>query len=186
MTNLPNILTIGRMALVPPFIGLFFLPAEAAAWATFAIFVAAAVSDFFDGWLARRLDQASEFGRIFDPIADKLIVAAALIMLAASDRAPVIAVAAILCREMLITGIREGLAGRIELPVSRLAKWKTAAQMAAIALLLVAPALVSLAAPLGQAGEAALWLAVLLSWLSAGAYLRAVSEQWTARVRPGE
>ena len=186
MTNLPNILTIGRMALVPPFIGLFYLPGEAAAWATFGIFVLAALSDFFDGWLARRLGQTSEFGRIFDPIADKFIVAAALIMQTVHYEAPVIPVAAILCRELLISGLREGLAGRIELPVSRLGKWKTATQMAAIALLLVAPAFASLAAPLGQAGEAALWLGAVLSWLSAGLYLRAAARRWLARARPGD
>jgi cardiolipin synthase len=180
MTRLPNILTLGRIALVPPFIGLFYLPPEAAAWATFAVFALAAVSDFLDGWLARRLNQTSEFGRVFDPIADKLIVAAALIMLAVMHGAPVIPVVAILCRELLISGLREGLAGRLALPVSALGKWKTVSQMAAIALLLIAPAFASFAAPLGHAGEAALWLAALLSWLSAGLYLRAAARQWAA------
>ncbi|MDP7343845.1 MAG: CDP-diacylglycerol--glycerol-3-phosphate 3-phosphatidyltransferase, partial [Alphaproteobacteria bacterium] len=69
---------------------------------------------------------------------------------------------------------------------SRLGKWKTATQMAAIALLLVAPAFASLAAPLGQAGEAALWLGAVLSWLSAGLYLRAAARRWLARARPGD
>lgn len=185
MTNLPNLLTVGRIALIAPFVGLFYVPGEIALWAVFALFIAAAVSDFFDGWLARRLSQTSEFGRIFDPIADKLIVAAALIMLVSSERAAVLPVIAILCRELLISGVREGLAGRAALPVSRLGKSKTAAQMVAIALLLVAPGLASLAAPLQQAGDAALWLAALLSWLSAGLYLRAVLHQGTAPMKPG-
>jgi len=185
MTNLPNLLTVGRIALIPPFVGLFYVSGEAAIWAVFALFIAAAVSDFFDGWLARRLGQTSEFGRIFDPIADKLIVAAALIMLVASERAAVIPVIAILCRELLLSGVREGLAGRTGLPVSRLGKWKTASQMVAVALLLVAPGLASLAAPLQQAGDAALWLAALLSWLSAGLYLRAVLRHGTAPMPPG-
>ena len=180
MTNLPNLLTLGRIVLIAPFAGLFFVPGMSAVWAVFALFVFAAVSDFFDGWLARRLNQTSDFGRVFDPIADKLLVAAALIMLVAFDRAAVIPVVAILCRELLISGLREGLAGHIELPVSRLGKWKTATQMTAIALLLVAPALASVSQPLAQAGEAALWLAAVLSWLSAGVYLRAVSRQWKA------
>ncbi|MDA0229126.1 MAG: CDP-diacylglycerol--glycerol-3-phosphate 3-phosphatidyltransferase [Proteobacteria bacterium] len=184
MTNLPNLLTVGRVALIPPFVGLFYVPGEVAVWAVFALFIAAAVSDFFDGWLARRFGQTSEFGRIFDPIADKLIVAAALIMLVASERAAAIPVVAILCRELLISGVREGLAGRAALPVSRLGKWKTAAQMAAIALLLMAPGLVSLSAPLQLAGEAALWLAALLSWLSAILYFRAVLRQGTTPMRP--
>jgi cardiolipin synthase len=165
--------------LVAPFVGLFYLPdAAAAAWATFAIFVLAAVTDFFDGWLARRLGVTSEFGRIFDPIADKLLVAAALIMLTAEGRAAAIAVALILVREMLISGIREGLAGRLALPVSWVGKWKTTAQMAAIGLLLIAPALVSLTEPLALAGDAALWLAAALSWLSALLYLRGLARQW--------
>ena len=185
MTNLPNLLTVGRIALIAPFVGLFYVPGEIALWAVFALFIAAAVSDFFDGWLARRLSQTSEFGRIFDPIADKLIVAAALIMLVSSERAAVLPVVAILCRELLISGVREGLAGRAALPVSRLGKSKTAAQMVATALLLVAPGLASLAAPLQQAGDAALWLAALLSWLSAGLYLRAVLHQGTAPMKPG-
>ena len=74
MMTLPNILTMGRIALVPPFIGLFYLPGDGGAWAAFALFALAAVTDYFDGWLARRLNQTSEFGRILDPIADKLIV----------------------------------------------------------------------------------------------------------------
>ena len=184
MTNLPNLLTVGRIALIPPFVGLFHVSGDAAIWAVFALFIAAAISDFFDGWLARRLGQTSEFGRIFDPIADKLVVAAALIMLVASERAVVIPVVAILCREMLLSGVREGLAGRTDLPVSRLGKWKTASQMVAIALLLVAPGLASLAAPVQQAGDAAPWLAALLSWLSAGLYLRAVLRHGTASMPP--
>ena len=178
MTNIPNILTIGRVALVAPFVALFYVPGDVAAWAIFGVFALAAATDFFDGWLARRLDQTSEFGRILDPIADKLIVAAALIMLAVRYDAPVIPVVAVFCSELLISGLREGLAGRLSLPVSRLGKWKTASQMTAIALLLVAPAWLSLAEPLGQAGEALLWLAAALSWLSAGFYLRAVARQW--------
>ena len=184
MTNLPNLLTVGRIALIPPFVGLFYVSGDAAIWAVFALFVVAAVSDFLDGWLARRLGQTSEFGRIFDPIADKLIVAAALIMLVASERAVVIPVVAILCREILLSGVREGLAGRADLPVSRLGKWKTVSQMVAIVLLLVAPGLASLAAPLQQAGDAVLWLAALLSWLSAGLYLRTALRHDTAPMPP--
>ena len=80
----------------------------------------------------------------------------------------VIPVVAILCREILLSGVREGLAGRADLPVSRLGKWKTVSQTVAIVLLLVAPGLASLAAPLQQAGDVVLWLAALLSWLRAG------------------
>ena len=184
MTNLPNILTLGRIALVPPFIGLFYVPGEAAAWITFGLYTLAAITDFFDGWVARRLHQTSEFGRIIDPIADKLIVVAALVMLAVEYDTPVIAVVAILCRELLISGLREGLAGHLTLPVSRLGKWKTVSQMTAIALLLIEPAFSAISGLLGLAGEAPLWLAVVLTWLSAVFYIRAVAQQWAGLQRP--
>ena len=214
MMNLPNILTIGRTALVPPFVAFFYLPHNAAAWATLGVFALAAMTDYFDGWLARRLNQTSEFGRILDPIADKLLVASALVMLTLryEDEAPtlfaipygsmVIPVAAILCRELLIFGLRVGLAGRFSLPVSRLGKWKTASQMAAIILMLFAPTLLSFLDPdrssgsgdlLGYlfiflllAGEILLWFAAILSWLSAGLYIRAGWRQLPVRARPGD
>jgi len=206
MTSLPNILTISRMVLVAPFVGAFYLPdAEAAALVTFSIFVLAAVTDFFDGWLARRLSVTSQFGRVFDPIADKLLVAAALIMLTlrTSDAewaifsipyGPLtIPVIAILCRELLISGLREGMAGRFTLPVNHLGKWKTACQMIAIGLLLGGPALATFANPewinledgemmpmiyvIIFAGQILIWTAAVLSWLSAAIYLLAVSRQ---------
>lgn len=169
----PNVVTLGRVAVVPPLVGSFYLAGPSGVWLGFALFALAALSDFLDGWLARRLDRHSVLGRVLDPIADKLVVAAALVMLGAFERAPAVAVAAILCREFLVSGLREALAGGATLTVRPLAKWKTAAQMGAISLLLAAPAV---AAPAGTvlatAGEAALWLAVALTWASAGAYLR--------------
>lgn len=206
MTYLPNFLTISRMVLVAPFVGLFYLPdAQAAALATFGIFILAAVTDFFDGWLARRLGVASQFGRIFDPIADKLLVTAALIMLALRNidaeltiisipYGPLtIPVIAILCRELLISGLREGLAGKFTLPVNRLGKLKTACQMIAVALLLGGPALASFSDPEWSNGEGKgialvtfvlviigqilIWAAAVLSWLSAAIYIHSVSRQ---------
>ncbi|MBM3483476.1 MAG: CDP-diacylglycerol--glycerol-3-phosphate 3-phosphatidyltransferase [Alphaproteobacteria bacterium] len=181
LLTVPNLLTFGRIAAVPVLVALFYLPGSASAYATFIVFVAASVTDFFDGYLARRLNQFSTLGRILDPIADKLLVAAALIMLAAFDRAPAIAVAAILCREVLIAGLREALAGRTVLHVTMLAKAKTATQMAAIALLLIAPAIG--AGWFWAIGEAALWLAVVLSWLSAAGYLRSAWDAVTGTAR---
>ncbi|MGD9537480.1 MAG: CDP-diacylglycerol--glycerol-3-phosphate 3-phosphatidyltransferase [Alphaproteobacteria bacterium] len=168
--TVPNQLTIARMVAVPALIGAFYLAQPYAAFACFALFVAASLTDFLDGYLARKLNQPSELGRVLDPIADKLIVAAALVMLVAFDGASPIAAAAILCRELLISGLREALAGRVVLKVTWLAKAKTAVQMIAIAVLLIAPALGI--AEVTLAGEAALWLAVLLSWASAAGYLR--------------
>jgi len=174
----PNAVTGLRIVMVPVLVGSFFIAGASGLWLAFAVFAAAALSDFFDGWLARRLDQHSLLGRILDPIADKLLVAAALVMLATDGRAPVIAVVAILLREFLISGLREALAGKVALPVQPLAKWKTAAQMAAIGLLLLTPAIapwVSEAAGSGlaSAGEGLLWLAVVLTWTSAIGYVRA-------------
>ncbi len=170
----PNLLTIGRIVLVPFFVAAFWLPEPALYWATFGLFAAAGVTDWLDGWLARRTGQVSDFGRFLDPVADKILVAAALVMLAATDRlsdAGVIAALIVLVRELAVAGLREFLAGTATVPVSRLAKWKTAAQFAAIAVLLVAGAAPAL--PLSLAGEALLWLAALLAVVTGGAYLRA-------------
>lgn len=174
MMTIPNMLTIARMIAVPALVGLFYLPQPAAAWATFGLFVAAAVTDYLDGWLARRLNQMSEFGRALDPVADKLIVAAVLIMLTLDERAHVIAVIAILARELLIAGLRESLAGKLTIPVSQLAKWKTATQMIALAVMLIAPVFAGETGDsLGLAGEALLWLAVALTWVTAANYVQA-------------
>ena len=174
----PNAVTGLRILMVPVLVGSFFIAGASGLWLGFAVFVAAALSDFFDGWLARRLDQHSLLGRILDPIADKLLVAVALVMLATDGRAPVIAVVAILARELLISGLREALAGKVALPVQPLAKWKTAAQMVAIALLLLTPAIApwlsgAVSTGLVTAGEGLLWLAVVLTWASAIGYVRA-------------
>ena len=174
----PNAVTGLRIVMVPVLVGSFFIAGASGLWLGFGVFAAAALSDFFDGWLARKLDQHSLLGRILDPIADKLLVAAALLMLATDGRAPVIAVVAILARELLISGLREALAGRVALPVQPLAKWKTAAQMVAIALLLLAPAIApwlteAAGSGLASAGEGLLWLAAVLTWASAIGYVRA-------------
>ena len=170
--NIPNALTFGRILVIPVFIGAFYFDGPAAAWLTFALFTGAAATDFLDGWLARRLNQQSSIGRVFDPIADKLLVAAALVMLVALDRAGAIPVVAILCREVLVAGLREGLAGSLTIHASKLAKGKTASQMAAICVLLIAPAFPAMAA-LATAGEILLWLAVALTWVTGLDYLRA-------------
>jgi cardiolipin synthase len=172
--NLPNALTVARIGAVPLLIAAFYLPAPAASWAALAVFAAASVTDWFDGWLARRWDQQSDFGKVLDPIADKLLVAAALFMLAAFDRLSlpsIVAAIAILGREILVSGLREFLAGRASLPVTMLAKWKTAVQMLAIAVLLVAPAAPAhLRAQL--IGEIALWIAAAMTLVTGWDYLR--------------
>lgn len=172
--TLPNRLTALRVALVPVLIALFFVPGDAASWAALAVFAAAAVTDYLDGRVARMRDEVSTFGRFLDPVADKILVLAALMMLAAFDRLSelgAVAAVIILCREFLISGLREFLGGRaVAVPVSKLAKWKTAVQMVAIGFLLAGPA-----APIPAAaiGEGLLWVAAILSAVTAWAYLRA-------------
>jgi len=172
--TLPNRLTALRVVLVPVLVALFFVPGAAADWASLAVFAAAGFTDWLDGHLARSRGEETAFGRFLDPIADKVLVLAALVMLAAFDgMSGVTAVAAviILCRELLISGLREFLGGRdVALPVSRLAKWKTAAQMVAIGFLLVGSAA---PIPATMIGEALLWLAAILSAVTAWDYLRA-------------
>lgn len=174
--TLSNRLTMLRVVLVPLLVALFFVPGDAAHWGTLAVFVVAAATDWLDGHLARARRETTRFGQFLDPIADKVLVLAALVMLAAFDRMgslAAVAVVIILCRELLISGLREFLSGRdVPLPVLPLAKWKTAAQMVAIGFLLVgtaAPAPV----PAATIGEALLWIAAVLSLITAWEYLRA-------------
>ena len=174
--GLPNFLTLSRILVIPLLVAAFFLPAPISNWTAFGLFVAASLTDYLDGWLARRLGQTSPFGRILDPVADKLLVAAAIVMLIWADRAPVLPALIILCREILVSGLREFLAElKVGLPVTQLAKWKTAAQMIALCLLLV-----GLDTPLASAvpispmdiGTALLWVAAGLTALTGYDYLR--------------
>jgi len=138
--KIPNILTIGRIVLVPIFIFTFYLPGFLGDLIPFIIFLLASFTDFLDGLLARFYKEESKLGELLDPIADKIIVATALVLLVMNDTIrdyEVIAAIIILIREILISGLREFLAkGQIRLPVSNLAKLKTFLQMFSIAILL--------------------------------------------------
>jgi len=139
--KIPNILTIGRIILVPFFIGTFYLPGAMGDWIPFCIFVLASFTDFLDGLLARLYKEESKLGELLDPIADKILVASALVLLVMNGiikNYEVIAAIVILTREILISGLREFLAKRKEasLPVSSLSKFKTFIQMLSIAMLL--------------------------------------------------
>ena len=172
----PNAVTCGRILLVPVLVGSFYLPGPGGHVLGLAAFTVAALGDFLDGWLARRLDQRSALGSVLDPVADKLLVGAALVMLVAFEQAPAVAAAAIVAREFLVSGLREALPGAAALAVSRLANWKTFAQMGAVAVLLSGPLIPDSAggfrAGFADAGEALLWLAVALTWITAFGYLR--------------
>ncbi len=138
--KIPNYLTIGRIIIVPIFVISFYLPGFYGDLIPFCLFVLASFTDFLDGLLARMYKEESKLGELLDPIADKIIVATALILLVMNGTIKnyeVIAAIIILTREILISGLREFLAiGRIKLPVSNLAKTKTFLQMFSIAIIL--------------------------------------------------
>ena len=140
LKKIPNILTIGRIIIVPFFVLAFYLPGLYGDLTALILFIIASFTDFLDGMLARMLGEESKLGELLDPIADKIIVATALILLVMDGTIKhyeVIAAIIILTREILISGLREFLAkGKIKLPVSNLAKLKTVLQMISIALLL--------------------------------------------------
>ena len=168
LKKIPNILTIGRIIIVPFFVLAFYLPGFYGDLTECVLFVIASFTDFLDGMLARMMGEESKLGELLDPIADKIIVATALILLVMSGTIrhyEVIAAIIILTREILISGLREFLArGQIKLPVTNLAKLKTFLQMVAIALLLT-----------GETGNKILnfqnynaqTIGIILLWLSA-------------------
>jgi cardiolipin synthase (CMP-forming) len=175
LTSLPNLLTLSRIVAIPILVGLLFLTHPAAAWMACVIFTVAAVTDYFDGHLARTRRQISSIGVFLDPIADKLLVAAVILMLVATARIDGLAVLpalVILCREILVSGLREFLAGlRVSVPVSRLAKWKTAIQMLALGFLIVGEAGPA-GVPVRGIGETGLWGAAILTLFTGYDYLR--------------
>jgi len=180
--SLPNILTYGRVLAVPLVVVCFFIdghfkPSNAARWWAFTIFLLASISDFFDGYLARIWHQTSAFGRMLDPIADKLLVSACLLLLAADGTIAgwtLWAAIIILCREILVSGLREYLAElKVGVPVSRLAKWKTTLQMVAISFLLIGAAGDMILPHLTDIGRILLWISALLTLITGWDYFRA-------------
>jgi cardiolipin synthase (CMP-forming) len=176
LTNLPNLLTLSRILAIPVVIATFYVSGDAARWFCCALFSAAGFTDWLDGHVARRWEQQSELGRFLDPIADKLLVSATLFMLTATGRLSgyaILPALVILCREILVSGLREYLAGlSVGVPVSRLAKWKTAIQMVAIGVLIVGSAGWHVI-PVVAIGEMLLWVAALLTIVTGYDYLRA-------------
>ena len=175
--QIPNLLTFGRVLAVPLALG--FMVADAGAWPLLVLFSAASVTDFFDGYLARKWQASSTLGALLDPVADKLLVALMLLFLVHRTDAPMLAIAAILLREIYISGLREFLAQRqVTLPVSQGGKWKTALQMFAIFFLLVA--LCFGLHDLWVGGIALLWVSAVLAIWSAVEYTRAALPQLKA------
>ena len=166
--SLPNLLTYFRVLAVPIVVGcLFWYEDGTMRWVALFIFAIAAITDFFDGWLARLWSQQSSLGRMLDPIADKLLVASCLLMLVADGTIHGLwlwAAIIILCREILVSGLREYLAElRVSVPVSTVAKWKTALQLFSLGFLVVGPAGEEV---LPHTVEIGLWLLLIAALLT--------------------
>ncbi len=183
LTRLPNILTYGRIVAVPVVVGCLLIGGDTARWAALAIFTVAAITDFFDGYLARLWSQQSSLGRMLDPIADKLIVAAVLLMLAADGTiyGPHLwATLIILSREILVSGLREFLAElQVSVPVTELAKYKTAIQLIAMGFLIAGPAGDKVLPYNSEVGLVGLWIAATLTLYTGFDYFRAALKYLT-------
>ncbi len=173
MYNLPNLLTISRIIVIPViFLSLYI---NSFAWSMFVaiLFVAAAVTDYFDGYLARCRNETSAFGRLLDPIADKLLVASALVVILVKhnmiwSELSYVPAFVILCREILVSGLREFLREvNVGLPVTRLAKWKTGFQMTALSMMLFKGLWIW-----GYVGEFLLWIAGILTFITGYQYFQ--------------
>lgn len=176
MLSVPNLLTLSRIVAVPALVALLWWPGWAAGYlAAFVLYCAMGITDYFDGYLARASGTVSKLGVFLDPIADKIMVAAVLLVLTASEDIAgwhVIAALVILIREIAVSGLREFLAGvQVSVPVSRLAKWKTAFQFIALGALVLAGGLPQMPW-IETAGLACLWAAALLTLVTGWDYLR--------------
>ena len=190
MWNIPNVLTLLRIVLIPVFVLLFYLPVEWARFGCALVFAVAAVTDWFDGYLARRWGQVSPFGAFLDPVADKLMVAVALLLLVQADPTPALAIpaAVIIGREITISALREWMAelgARAEVAVSVIGKIKTAVQMVAILLLIYETPVAGI--PVFTVGFVLLYVAAALTLWSMVLYLRAAWPSLVGRpVQGGE
>ena len=173
MLNLPNLLTLSRIAAIPLVVGCFWLDHGWAQWVSAGLFAIACITDWFDGYLARAWHQQSALGRMLDPIADKLLVAVSILILVADDTLAhwsIWAAIIVLMREIFVSGLREFLAElRVGVPVSQLAKWKTGAQMVAITFLLLGDAVPPI---VDQIGLVLIWVAAVLTLITGYDYLR--------------
>ena len=181
MLSLPNLLTLSRILAVPILVFLLWRPSPVDYAVTFVLYCVVGITDYLDGYLARAQGLTSRLGQFLDPIADKIMVAAVLIMLISSRKANpvpeiaslnIIAALVILLREIIVSGLREYLAGlQVSVPVSALAKWKTTAQLVALGALILGGALPQMPW-VHDLGIACLWIAASLTLISGYDYLR--------------
>jgi len=178
--TISNQLTMGRVVMIPVFLLVFYIPGTTGYLLSALLFTLAAITDWFDGYLARSRGEETAFGRFLDPVADKLLVAAALVLLVSSKQAPAILAVIIIGREIAIGALREWLAQRATVVhVSRIAKWKTAIQMIAIATLLLHIDVMGVS--MHEVGLVLLWIAALLTLWSGYEYLR---DAWPDLIDP--
>jgi len=182
--SIPNLLTLMRIALIPVFVGVFYLPWGYSNIACAVVFGLAAVTDWLDGYLARRLNQTSPMGAFLDPVADKLMVAAALILLVEADPSPALAIPVVIIigREIAISALREWMAeigARAKVAVSVIGKVKTVTQMVAITMLIYRDDLLNI--PIYTVGYVLLYMAAILTFWSMVVYLRAAWPSLSAK-----
>ena len=173
--KIPNILTIGRIILVPFFIGAFYLPGPMGDWIPLFIFILASFTDFLDGLLARLYKEESKLGELLDPIADKLLVASVILILSSKgtiSNFEIIPALIILGREIAVSGLREFLAKiKVSIPVSKIAKFKTLLQLIALGILILSEGKITVV-PILMFGKIALWIAALLTLCTGYDYLK--------------
>ena len=178
MINAPNILTISRILLIPVVFATMYIDTAFIRWVACLIFVIAAVTDLLDGWLARSMNQVSTYGRLLDTIADKLLVVATILMLAATSRISsigMIPAAIIVCREIMVSGLHSFLAKyNAELKVTTLAKWKAVSQMVALPILIVGNDKIT-NIDFTTIGEIVLWFSGFLTVITGYDYLKKVT-----------
>jgi len=175
LSTIPNILSLCRIVLIPLVMVSFYVDCSYSRWASLIIFMIACFTDFLDGYLARIWQQTSRLGQALDPIADKLLVSSTLLLLAGFDRITrlsLIPTTIILCREIMVSGLREYLSEfKLSLPVSFMAKWKTAVQMFSIGCLLLGDAS-NFGRLISTIGEVFLWIAAAMTLITGWDYLK--------------
>ncbi|MBX7145863.1 MAG: CDP-diacylglycerol--glycerol-3-phosphate 3-phosphatidyltransferase [Alphaproteobacteria bacterium] len=176
MSNIPNLLTLFRIFSIPLLVILFYIPGDTIRWLMLLLYIIACITDYLDGYLARSWHQVSALGKFLDPIADKLLIATLILMLTATniiENWTVIPALVILCREILVSGLREFLANtQVTMPVSTLAKWKTLAQMISLGFLIIqniTPAFLHV----NLIGQIGLWIAAIFTIITGYDYLKA-------------
>lgn len=180
--NLPNLITLARILLIPVFVILFITPTENSSYSAAIVFVVAAVSDLLDGYIARRTGQVTTLGKLLDPIADKLLVLSALILLVNVDRVSALVAILVIAREVAVTGVRAIAAGEgMIIAAETTGKYKMAMQVVAITLLILEGTSLAEFGNLHLAGIVTLYLSLVLGYISGGQYVWSFWKQVVAK-----